>query len=544
VGQQAQSQATKEITTALTVIETQKTVLLGIKMDSAGQITPVDNLAPVFVAFLDGRLQPYQTCFSYFPADRALPVGQPAVQFGAADAVQQLESHNSQPQEKYNRLKNTIFNTVIRGDDARIALQAEFDAIFEGVLPGRRVVGPGINEIGNLSIVVEEIETKRKFEMDNLSSGEKGLILTFLLISQTIHRGGIVLLDEPELHLNPAVCKDVLPFLFQRYASPKDLQFIVCSHSPEILATAFDRDDFALHHLLSETQISRVGRTAFDELSDALQKLGTSVSETLLYKGTLFVEGDDDVKLLEDGFPQVIRRLRVRDRGGRHEVEKTIEQLQALEKKGGKVDPIYFIFDRDRKPSDLASSTSIKVLQWQRYCLENYLLDIEVLTGLFKDKDIVREPVLNAAEVEKKVRELALSQLDELAARNTYNKLGYQNASFRAEDLSKPSLAEISHALFNRMAAARSTFDDSDELSWVERFEAAVKTERERLETAWDTTWKENCDGKALFSKIHSAFQLKLSLVALKRRTVQAMAHLRSENWTLVESLLKKLIHE
>ena len=39
-----------------------------------------------------------------------------------------------------------------------------------------------------------------------MSNGEKGLILKFLLIERTVAVDGVTLLDEPELHLNPAVC--------------------------------------------------------------------------------------------------------------------------------------------------------------------------------------------------------------------------------------------------------------------------------------------------------------------------------------------------
>jgi hypothetical protein len=128
----------------------------------------------------------------------------------------------------------------------------------------------------------------------------------------------------------------------------------VCAHSPQILASAFESDQAALHHLESATQISRVGRRAYDEMADALQKLGTSVSESLLYEGTVLVEGDDDVRLLTEGFTDLFRRYKISDRGGRREIEKTVEKLQALEKKGEKVDPIFLIFDHDNAPTKFA----------------------------------------------------------------------------------------------------------------------------------------------------------------------------------------------
>ena len=170
--------------------------------------------------------------------------------------------------------------------------------------------------------MTEEMATGRLVGLDGLSSGEKNIALTFLIIATSLARGGIVLFDEPELHLNPAVSRDVLPFMVDQYSKDRDIQFIMCTHSPEILSNAFSHESCNLLHLKSALDISRVGKAALDEYADALQKLGTSVSESLLYDGTVFVEGDDDVKFLTEGFPDVFKKLNVKDRGGRLEVEK------------------------------------------------------------------------------------------------------------------------------------------------------------------------------------------------------------------------------
>lgn len=91
-------------------------------------------------------------------------------------------------------------------------------------------------------------------------------------------------------------------------SSGKNLQAIICSHSPEILAGAFDKDECCLYHLVSEKILSKVRYKDEQEIADALNKLGTSESEGLLYKATIFVEGEDDVRLLEIGFDDLLRR--------------------------------------------------------------------------------------------------------------------------------------------------------------------------------------------------------------------------------------------
>src|SRR4029077_1036784 len=105
------------------------------------------------------------------------------------------------------------------------------------------IVNLTLNDFGLLSVQIRDLATDRTFDIDSMSSGEKGLILMFLLIGRSLADGGIVLIDEPELHLNPAVCKLLLPFLIEEYLKPKKVQAIICSHSPEILGVAFDRAD-------------------------------------------------------------------------------------------------------------------------------------------------------------------------------------------------------------------------------------------------------------------------------------------------------------
>src|SRR5207253_1294640 len=96
----------------------------------------------------------------------------------------------------------------------------EFKKIFTYVLKGRSLAAVGLNPIGLLSIKIKDTETNRIFDLDGMSSGEKGLILTSLMITRSVANNGIVLLDEPELHLNPAICRDVLAFLSECHVVP------------------------------------------------------------------------------------------------------------------------------------------------------------------------------------------------------------------------------------------------------------------------------------------------------------------------------------
>src|SRR5690606_34510688 len=136
---------------------------------------------------------------------------------------------------------------------------------------------------------------------DSLSSGEKGLILTFLLIRKTIAKGGIILIDEPELHLNPGVCRRLLSFLVEECIIPNNLQAIMCTHSADILNNAYERDDCSIHHLKSPINATPIYKGDFDEMFQALGRLGITPAESFFYETRVFVEGDHDKEILEEG---------------------------------------------------------------------------------------------------------------------------------------------------------------------------------------------------------------------------------------------------
>ncbi len=532
-----------------TVLANVKNGLHQCKLDltldpTTGSISSGDRFTPMFVVLLEQSLPPSKTLFSYFPADRAIPFQEQPVQIGIADANLQVESHLSQPQLKYQRLKNTIFNAVISGSVESTILKDTFAKVFSRVLKGRAISSIGVDPYGQLRIGVQESEGGRVFSLDAMSSGEKGLILTCLLMALTLAERGVVLMDEPELHLNPAVCKDVLSFIADEYSAKRGLQIILCSHSPEILSSAFEREDCTLFHLRSGKMLTPIRLQDHTEVEDALRRLGTSESEGLLYKATVFVEGEHDADILEAGFGKLFRRYKLSDLGGRGKVEKEIKSLQAAEAKGALLSPKYFIFDKDEKPTDLAGSALVKILQWNRRCLENYLLDIDVLTDLLKDSHLVERPQQNIGEVAQLLKRLAMSQLDDVVMRKIYERYEFSNPGLRTTDIEGKNFQAGAAALFHRLAALRDSIQGIAETEWSSDFVAMCAVEKQKLESTWDARWREICDGKRLFRDLQRDLGIRQSIIAFKKLVIVGMRDTNSEDWRAVESLVKSLLAE
>lgn len=57
-------------------------------------------------------------------------------------------------------------------------------------------MGASVNRSGLVSVQIRQAADGRIFDIDAMSSGEKGLILTFLLIGRSVANGGIVLIVD------------------------------------------------------------------------------------------------------------------------------------------------------------------------------------------------------------------------------------------------------------------------------------------------------------------------------------------------------------
>ncbi len=498
-------------------------------------------------AALEASLPPNQTLFSYFTADRALPPGEAQIQLGAADAQQQIESHNSNPSLKYQRLKNIIFSSMVESDESKEKQSATFKEIFEILLKEKSIQQCSVNRFGQASILIRDISSGKVFDIDSMSSGEKGLILTFLLMSKAIAEDGIVLIDEPELHLNSAVCKDLLDFLLDKFLLPKKIQALVCTHSPELMGTALRRDDCKVFHLRRGSPISPIRRQDHPEAVQALKLLGTSEIEELLYEATIFVEGPTDVELLEYAFKDSLARFKFRELMGRSEVEKHIRKLQDADSRGQKESISYFIFDHDNRPSDLTSTTKVIVKQWERYCLENYLIDPEILYDVVKQEGRPKNWPVNLGEATKIFADIAKKQLHSRIIDEVYEEYRLGDIRLKRNDKTQ-EFKSTAINIFNKIDGLRGQIASFNESDWIADFTQRCDSRLKEREQEWDSSWQKKCNGKQFFKDLNRyADDIGMDWLSLKKRLIaeNKTAHGGgTESWKLLRGTLQDLLYK
>ena len=151
---------------------------------------------------------------------------------------------------------------------------------------------------------------------------------------------------------------------------------------------------------------------------EALRRLGSSTADVLNSRGSVFVEGDHDVEILQAGFYDTLAGYKLAKVGGRSEVEKEFRTLIKIEKEKKLAKIQCFILDSDNRPvpASMASSGYVRCLQWDRYCVENYLLDGQILFDLISQY-AAKKPE-SRGTFEAALRQAGLAQLTGIVVRD------------------------------------------------------------------------------------------------------------------------------
>ena len=110
----------------------------------------------------------------------------------------------------------------------------------------------------------------------------------------------------------------------------------------------------------------------------------------------------------------------------------------------------------------------MKILQWDRYCLENYLIGKKELFDELSELGVT--DIGSRGTFENKIKEIALQQLNEVVAREIYKKVSPENAGLRSKDIEGKSFDEMTEILSGRLKTLKSEIQDFDDSEWKINF--------------------------------------------------------------------------
>ncbi|MBN1665144.1 MAG: ATP-binding protein [Deltaproteobacteria bacterium] len=226
----------------------------------------------------------------------------------------------------------------------------------------------------------------KEYDINALSSGEREVLniaFDFLLRSPS---DCIVFVDEPELHLHPELSSKLISTL---KSAGKNNQFILCSHSPDIISSSLEDTVIFLTPPGENSVNQAVVLKPDDQSTEALNRLGHSVGVVSLGKKIVLIEGTKAsldkqtyVHILKNRFPELVL-LPGGGKGNLAAFDQVAEKV--LTKTMWGID-FYMLADRDAlgDSSTMPRSVGGRFRTLSKYHLENYFLDANILARVFQ----------------------------------------------------------------------------------------------------------------------------------------------------------------
>ena len=224
--------------------------------------------------------------------------------------------------------------------------------------------------------VVLGFRTRGGIPLDLSSSGRGQQQTLLLLAHMTVHPGAILLLDEPDAHLEILRQRQIYQLLTEQ-AADTGSQIVAASHSEVILNEAADRD-LVIAFVGKPHRIDDRG----SQVLKALKEIGFEQYYLAEETGwVLYLEGSTDLAILRSfaerlghGAKELLERPFVHYVA--NQPRKAQEHFYALrEAKGDLVGVAIY----DRLDQALPADPNLKQTMWRRRELENYLCDKETL---------------------------------------------------------------------------------------------------------------------------------------------------------------------
>ncbi|GJJ16484.1 AAA family ATPase [Mycolicibacterium mageritense] len=293
-------------------------------------------------------------------------------------------------QQKYSNIKTQLAATFVREAVARSAgvelntsdLNDTLKELFQTFFPDKEYLGVQPDPKGTLSFPVRT-KGGQEHDINDLSSGEKEVLYGYLSLRNSTPLHSTLLLDEPELHLNPGLLRGFPDFYHKNLGKARDNQLWLVTHSDTLLRQAVGNGNYSVFHMTSadqqpKSQNQAIQVLAYDELERATIDL---VGDLAMYrpqgKVVLFEGGGDtdtDVRITERLFPVFAKGVNLVSGGSKQRVRDLYEVLASTAEQVGMARRFFAITDKDSSPWE-NPPPGARQLSWDVYHIENYLLE-------------------------------------------------------------------------------------------------------------------------------------------------------------------------
>jgi energy-coupling factor transporter ATP-binding protein EcfA2 len=447
-------------------------------------------------------------------------------------------------QDKYRNVKTELASSYLRAMIARESgqplpgedLNDTLVELFQTFFPDKAYEGVRPKPGGSLEFPVR-LRSGETHDIDDLSSGEKEILYGYLKLRNSAPKNSVILLDEPELHLNPSLLQGFADFYHRHLGAGRNNQLWVVTHSDTVLRQAVGNMNYRVYqmvvaHALDGRENQAVEVIADDDVEKATIDLIGDLAAYRPYSKVVVLEGKAengfDVMVVRRLFPDFARRVNLISGGHKQRVRDLYSVLSRADVQAGTKSRFFATVDKDSE-SQMATDAGASEFSWDVYHIENYLLDagsIRAATAVLGGADAFADD----EEVIDVLRECASELVDGLVLERVRT---YVNAEFihaikiAGRPNTKSPASDI--APFIQSSAARIR-DIAGRLTTKE-LENLADQHRVALQGALvDGTWQQEFPGRAILKRYtHRMLKGKIEAALFANAVLDKMVERRVE---------------
>jgi hypothetical protein len=328
---------------------------------------------------------------------------------------------------KYANLKTQMASGYVRnllarevGDGTTVTddLTETLKELFQTFFPGKEFLGPIPTSDGGLSFPVRT-PGGGTHDIDELSSGEKEVLYGYLRLRNSAPRNSVILIDEPELHLNPRLIQGLAGFYHEHIGKALGNQLWLVSHSDTLIRDAVGREGFSVYHMQPPEHLDTLNQVSEVKVAEDVERIVVElVGDLAAYRPQakiLIFEGggtsEFDVMMVSRLFPDVAARVNFISGGNKKRVRDLYDILEKSRTAAQVPARFFSVMDRDDERGEaILGSNSFA---WDSYHIENYLLSpkhiSQVLEELLDRKNVLQSEQLTEAALLEAAREIVPS---------------------------------------------------------------------------------------------------------------------------------------
>ncbi|MBD2159257.1 AAA family ATPase [Limnothrix sp. FACHB-1083] len=382
---------------------------------------------------------------------------------------------------------------------SKTSLKDSLNDLFATFFPGKKFIGLKASKDGDINFFVE-LSSGAQHEIDELSAGEKEILFGYLRLRNNAPQNSIILFDEPELHLNPRLLKDLPSFYRKNIGAPLNNQIWLTTHSDSLLRNTIDDSDFSIYHISPASDLGNFRNQAIlvkasTELERVVFDLVGNLAAYNPKSKIIILEGGGntnfDVQMVSKLFPEISEQVSLISGSDKYNVTTLQTMLDKAAKDAGIASRFYSIVDQDYEGPKLTSNQ----YSWDVYSIENYLLDSQFILEVFKDMD--PHIPLTEAEIEEDLFGIAR----EIMTKMIYDRLNIVlnkkvMKCIRFGRAGEDMVDDFYNSVLNSHEKMAKLLEGELSRDNIEKFK--IEIEQDLQESLTSGTWKKKFKGKEI----------------------------------------------